>query len=273
MTTQETKTRFLGTCPICEGEFKLTPGANTMVHHGYQRPGDGMIHGDCFAVGELAYELSCEITKTYRGMVETSLTNEEAHLARLKSGTVTLLHRPESWKSLKLVDVCIIEVEFPRLLESKIRESEYKIRTLRGEIERLTRLINNWTLKPVKTFEEKAREEQAARDVRKAEKDAAKAIKKAEKDARQAKADALKAKRQAIIDDFKAQFLALAAKPFTPEVKAQARELARKVALKKHSFMDARDMDINDTLVALELATTEVVNGRTYYTISFFFYP
>ena len=272
MTTQETKTRFLGTCPICEGQFKLIPGANTMVHHGYQRPGDGMIHGDCYAVGELAYELSCEVTKKYRGLVELSLAKEEAHLARLKSGTVTCLTRPEKYKSLKLVDVCIIELEFPRLFDSKIRESEYKIRTIKGEIERLTRLITNWTLKPVKSFEEAAREEQAVRDTRKAEKDAIKARKQAEKDARKAKADALQAKRQAVIDDFKAQFLALAEKPLTPEIKTEARAVARKISLKKNSFMCPRDMGIDDTLVALELATSEVVNGRTYYQFSFYFY-
>lgn len=44
-----TVTRYVGKCPICEGDFKLTTDAihgnfgdgQKMVHHGYQRPGDG----------------------------------------------------------------------------------------------------------------------------------------------------------------------------------------------------------------------------------------
>ena len=61
--SMETATRLLGTCPVCEGTFKTREGR--MVHHGYERPGDGMIHGDCFAVNRLAYELSCDATKEF----------------------------------------------------------------------------------------------------------------------------------------------------------------------------------------------------------------
>lgn len=38
-------TRYIGNCQICEGEQKLHDGR--MVHHGYKRPGDGQIDGDC----------------------------------------------------------------------------------------------------------------------------------------------------------------------------------------------------------------------------------
>ena len=72
VTRPATVTRYVGKCPICEGDFKLTTDAihgnfgdgQKMVHHGYQRPGDGSgIIGDCYAVGRPAYEESCDVTR------------------------------------------------------------------------------------------------------------------------------------------------------------------------------------------------------------------
>ena len=55
---KETVTRYVGNCQICERDQKLTVDMK-MVHHGYLRPGDGEIHGDCPCVGAEPYEVSC----------------------------------------------------------------------------------------------------------------------------------------------------------------------------------------------------------------------
>ena len=60
-------TRYIGNCQICEGDQKLHVGR--MVHHGYQRPGDGAIRGDCPGVGQVPYEVSCDLVKSYKGNV------------------------------------------------------------------------------------------------------------------------------------------------------------------------------------------------------------
>jgi len=41
----------LGTCPVCEGEYKVKGGV--LVHHGYRRPGDGAISNDGRRIGSL----------------------------------------------------------------------------------------------------------------------------------------------------------------------------------------------------------------------------
>ena len=73
-----------GICPCCFGDYiaDKTTGAK-MVHHGYERPGDGMIHGDCYGVGYAPYEVSCEGTKMYRGIVQSELTARQAQLVAL----------------------------------------------------------------------------------------------------------------------------------------------------------------------------------------------
>lgn len=59
----ETSTRFVGWCPVCEGDFKVR--SNVLVHHGYQRPGIGYIVGDCPGVGREPYELGTGAATSY----------------------------------------------------------------------------------------------------------------------------------------------------------------------------------------------------------------
>src|SRR5271157_5749029 len=62
-------TRYIGNCQICEGDQKLHDGL--MVHHGYRRPGTGYIVGDCPGVGEVPYEVSCELRKAYLAALQS----------------------------------------------------------------------------------------------------------------------------------------------------------------------------------------------------------
>lgn len=50
----EARERITSECQVCEGRYCTTTGGE-LVHHGYTRPGDGFIHGDCFGVGYKAY--------------------------------------------------------------------------------------------------------------------------------------------------------------------------------------------------------------------------
>jgi hypothetical protein len=88
-------------CQICEGQF-CTKGGR-MVHHGYQRPGDGAIHGDCYGVGHIpfpAVDALCqwrECLETWIGHLETAILEvyerDLIHFMRL--GTLRTFKRAE----------------------------------------------------------------------------------------------------------------------------------------------------------------------------------
>lgn len=63
----DTSTRYIGWCPICEGDFKVR--GEHLVHHGFQRPGIGYIVGDCPGVGYNPYELSTQACTVYRSLL------------------------------------------------------------------------------------------------------------------------------------------------------------------------------------------------------------
>lgn len=168
--------RYLGTCPVCAGEYKLVDG-RTMVHHGYKRPGHGAIVGDCYAVAALAYELSCEATKNYRELVQARLDSEKGLLVRLTSGQITKLARMRTGSTIEIVEVHAGEPDFPRMLASKVAEVEWEIRALTREVARLTAMVDSWVLSPVKMVHEEAAKKAAER----ADSRATKAAEKVEK--------------------------------------------------------------------------------------------
>lgn len=195
--TKTTVTRLLGTCPICEGTYKVRAGA--MVHHGFKRPGDGFIHGDCFAVGHPPYEVSCEITKTYRAQIEAQRASLAETLAPFKAGTVfrfvTFQAVRRGWET-KLIEVeYVVGVTNPYVFahahDYRVRELEARIRMVDAEIARVTRLIDGWEPRDIRTvMEEKAQHDKAARAARAAEVQA-------KRDAKAQKAAELKARREA----------------------------------------------------------------------------
>jgi hypothetical protein len=150
------KTRFIGTCPICEGTYKVRGGA--MVHHGFKRPGDGFIHGDCFAVGHPPYEVSCSITKTYRSSIEkgrADLVETLASAASILRFTTTRT----GWGQMAPVQVeYVVGVSdpfvFERARDQRKHELEYRLRMTDAEIARLTKMIDAWQPRPVRKVEE-----------------------------------------------------------------------------------------------------------------------
>jgi hypothetical protein len=169
----KTTTRFLGKCGVCEGEFKLTNGK--LVHHGYQRPGDGAIHGDCFAVGRAPLELSPAATVEYRALLVAHIARLQARLAALP--TLTELHITNSRHEVRIVKSS--EPHFANCLRSEQWSIEGNIRHTEHEVARLTALVANWAPKPVRTVEEETQKlaaEKAARAAVKAEKAAEKAV-------------------------------------------------------------------------------------------------
>lgn len=191
-----TKTRTVGTCQICEREHKLLSGK--VVHHGYQRPGDGEIHGDCFGVGFEPYEVSCECVKSYRMWVIGQLEATHENLERLvKDEGVKLyvqVRDNSTWKT-RLEEITPADPRWAQELKTRIRGAQNKIRGFEQEIQRVTARIDGWKPVALKTFEEVVRAEAAS----KAEKAAVRAAK-ARQEAHQA---AWTAKVAVLVEDFR----------------------------------------------------------------------
>ena len=139
-----------GTCPVCEGNFKRD-GRGGMVHHGYQRPGDGFIHGDCFAVGYQAWEISPEGAVDYVAQaLRPHLDGAKAYLAKLQAGEITKFFkqvRTGGWNSPKTTVEVTREsdsYEFESMLKSAIYNAERDVAWTEREITRIETRIANW---------------------------------------------------------------------------------------------------------------------------------
>lgn len=291
-----TAIRHLGTCPVCQGEFKARTGTDhagfqgvVLVHHGYQRPGHGSIVGDCFGVGYRPYEVSPQGCRDYQALCQNTLRNRHEYLERLSKRVPTvmvehdyplyiLLGSPEphektsrDFRSGKLAVLGDRKwhrndpdevYAYDRLREAKMREVQYEVRQLESEIERMTKLIADWTEKPVKEWSEEieAAMKKAERDARAKVVEEKRQAKAAEETRKKAKRDALEARYQAIRDDFATKFRALAASPEKLEDRQkEARTLA--FEMKKAKYRSAigwtKELNCDDALITLGLAKRE----------------
>ena len=144
-----------GTCPVCEGNFKRN--GTGLVHHGFTRPGDGMIHGDCFAVGYLPWELSPQGAIDYTACVLVPhLKGVEQYLANLVTNAVACFFDndyewqtlPNGSRSQVKVRVQVTQASdaerYERLKGVRIGEVERDIAWTKREIERQEKRIANW---------------------------------------------------------------------------------------------------------------------------------
>lgn len=75
-----------GTCQCCFNSQKLPKGK--LSHHGYKAPGHGYHVGECRGQHELPFELSCEVTKTWRAEVASWLESTRRRLVALENNEV-----------------------------------------------------------------------------------------------------------------------------------------------------------------------------------------
>jgi hypothetical protein len=165
--TTKTTTRYLGTCPCCEGTVKIRKGV--MVHHGYKRPGCGYIVGDCWGVGRTPHEVSPE---TAQGYLEV-LVGIKARLERsLEVTPETLQERIGAWGP-----ETTLTPESPKweqALRGHRAQLASQIRAISQDVARVQGLIATWEPRPIMTVEE-------SKTLAKAQQEAAKAAKEGEK--------------------------------------------------------------------------------------------
>jgi hypothetical protein len=138
-----------GTCPVCFRNIKLSPRAKNgdkslpgMVLHGYQRPGTGEVHGNCFGQDWPPFELSKDGTVAYLAAVEKTLGNLTMYLHGLKNGEITSLTRRD-------IEVHPGDHDWGRVLADKIHDVERLINAYKLDQKRLRRAVETWKLAPL----------------------------------------------------------------------------------------------------------------------------
>lgn len=182
--TTETSTRHTGFCAACGRAIKVRDhqGAMTLVHHGYQRPGDGQIHGDCYGVHRPPHELSPDVAQECLDDATAALERGGQMIAQLKTVTTLTVQRRKPgahWSVTESVTLTKGEThrtgwpgspdwEFEQARESALHAQDHANRQAHGEIHRLTPLVTDWTPRPLRLTEELVTAAAAAKEAEKA---------------------------------------------------------------------------------------------------------
>jgi hypothetical protein len=153
--SQDTHNKTVGQCQICECTFAVHNGV--LVHHGFKRPGDGQIHGDCDGVGEFPYETSCERVKDLVEAHEDLEKNLEWSLHSINSGKVTSCRIKEwdyvSGYSMITVDKTSDPIAFSRALDRLRDGKERDLRDTKARLVHLRERVSSWQLRPLTSLE------------------------------------------------------------------------------------------------------------------------
>jgi len=200
--------RYVGTCPVCEGIFKVHGEA--MVLHGYQRPGDGYVHGECPGVTYPAYERSTRGCEMWRGRMQSLADEIERKLNRTIESDAPI-SREESraipgkpWLAHEKVKVTYRPGDegYPHAKRMLVHQIESELRSAVDDVKRMQRLIRDWELRRLPTIKEDEervqRDVQGKRDANLAEREAKESAKRERAD--QARRNFIAARDQAITD-------------------------------------------------------------------------
>jgi hypothetical protein len=174
---------YVGHCPVCEGAFKVRDGK--MVHHGFKRPGDGSIHGDCFGVGLPPYECSPEGCHKYRAIIEGILGRQLERAEKLSKNQIPYFTNVNVGRHrITTIQYAVGVTEryaFIRRAEEEKRKTEREIRDCNGEISRMDNLITSWVNKDLTLERTLIEQDRVAKEDRARER----AQKRAEKEAKE----------------------------------------------------------------------------------------
>lgn len=134
-----------GSCPVCFQNVKLAPNTNTIVLHGYKRPGYGQVQGKCFGVGFLPFELSSEGCKEYvQKDLQPALKNAKASLNSLMADDITSFTPRGTLHTVKKGDR-----GWEIALSDERARAKRFVEAIEDEIAAFERLISHWQVRPL----------------------------------------------------------------------------------------------------------------------------
>lgn len=137
-----------GSCPCCFRNIKLDHhdeggvDVPTMVLHGYQRPGNGSVEGECLGRRRKPFEVSAEGTILLLGITESQRARAAAYLASLRAGEETQILQGQKM-------LTPTSAEWGQAVLSAIARVENEVRGLTSEIALLSWLIDTWKACPL----------------------------------------------------------------------------------------------------------------------------
>jgi hypothetical protein len=148
-----------GICTICQNRQKLT-AEQQMVHHGYQMSEynhAGYRIGSCFGCAFLPYEFSCEGNKQWLAQfLRPALKSAQQYMKSLKNSAMPTLERTkETYQGYGKKPLITVEKfdkgtrEYDEIRENEIDRTEFKISSLKGDIQFHDALVANWKLVPL----------------------------------------------------------------------------------------------------------------------------
>lgn len=143
--------RYLGYCPVCDGDYKAPGGL--LALHGYKRPGIGYIVGDCMGAGKQPHEVSNELARAYLDILKNIETNTQRALRELPTLIEIRVVSPYPNRPDKIYTPAD-GYDWKRALERRESELKYKLLGLRDELGRVQNLLDTWRPVPLRTVRE-----------------------------------------------------------------------------------------------------------------------
>lgn len=146
-------TQVCGTCAVCMGTFMVH--GQSVVLHGYKRPGDGEIRGRCYGEKRLAWEISPEAAVWYlENILRPMHVRAKEWLRALQSNEVTELNIIVGYERAKLWGVMMAKFEtigrnhmrWELELVSAVGKAINEERTLAFEVRGFEKRIAEWKL-------------------------------------------------------------------------------------------------------------------------------
>jgi hypothetical protein len=135
-----------GTCGVCEQNVKMRDDQR-LVHHGFQRPGDGMIHGDCFGVGYRPHELSSEAASDFvEKLLKPRAERLRQRLNDLREGKVAEIQINQFSYFVEPKYIHVGEMGWDRALEREISLTEANVKQYAEQISYFTKKVGEWKL-------------------------------------------------------------------------------------------------------------------------------
>lgn len=135
-----------GTCGVCEFNVKMKPDEQVLVHHGYQRPGDGSIRGDCFGVNKPPHELSPLAATGWLALLRTRLKGLKGYLEQLRAGHVKQLSTSPLSTNATMGSIERGEPGWDRALNLEIDLTRSELAKVEKDEAKFSKKVANWKL-------------------------------------------------------------------------------------------------------------------------------
>lgn len=134
--------KIVKTCGCCLRQIAIGKD-KTMVHHGFERPGDGYQTDSCPGINFKPLEASKAGPEYMVSIISQTIKDENEKLEKIKVATeLTEKIGYGEWVIVKKD-----EARFPSLLSYRISEKEYKINGLNRDLESFKKIVKEWKQK------------------------------------------------------------------------------------------------------------------------------